>query len=296
MKIQGPMIDKGQMDKTSRGAADTLLDVIAMLPWWVACALAVVSYLLLHRVASEVVLQALAPGQVGSMVTKSTWRSLATMGQYVLPGVLVVGAMISAYRRRRRGPTGSVANGYAVEALAGISWQEFQILVGEAFRLQGYLVMEVSGVAAEGAVDLRLRKGNETFLVHCKQWKALTVGASVVRELYAAMAAEGAAAGYLVTSGGFTSEARNFARGRDLKLVDGPALLKLIRQAQEARENKAPAPMLREEFSLTYPVTPPCPQCSKPMVQRTDEQGSAPGRYFWGCSDFPACRGTREVG
>jgi hypothetical protein len=34
----------------------------------------------------------------------------------------------------------------------------------------------------------------------------------------------------------------------------------------------------------------PCPQCNAPMKQRTGKFGS-----FWGCTRYPACRGTREV-
>lgn len=53
-----------------------------------------------------------------------------------------------------------------------MSWQEFELLVGEAFRLQGYEVAEIGGGGPDGGVDLVLRKDREKFLVQCKQWKA----------------------------------------------------------------------------------------------------------------------------
>jgi restriction system protein len=65
-----------------------------------------------------------------------------------------------------------VAKGKGADALDGMSWREFEILVGEAFRLQGYGVTEIGGGGADGGVDLVLKKGSEKFLVHCKQWKA----------------------------------------------------------------------------------------------------------------------------
>lgn len=34
--------------------------------------------------------------------------------------------------------------------------------------------------------------------------------------------------------------------------------------------------------------------CSKPMVHRTAKQGANAGSAFWGCVDFPGCRGTKE--
>lgn len=38
---------------------------------------------------------------------------------------------------------------------------------------------------------------------------------------------------------------------------------------------------------------PACPECGNPMRLRKPRSG---GKTFWGCSNFPACRGTREAG
>ena len=35
---------------------------------------------------------------------------------------------------------------------------------------------------------------------------------------------------------------------------------------------------------------PQCPRCHKPMMERKGPRGS-----FWGCSDYPTCRGTRNI-
>jgi len=40
---------------------------------------------------------------------------------------------------------------------------------------------------------------------------------------------------------------------------------------------------------------PPCPKCGKPMVLRLAKTGSRKGSYFWGCPDYPRCRGVREI-
>lgn len=37
---------------------------------------------------------------------------------------------------------------------------------------------------------------------------------------------------------------------------------------------------------------PNCPICGKPMVDRVARHGANAGNHFWGCSDFPTCRGT----
>jgi len=40
---------------------------------------------------------------------------------------------------------------------------------------------------------------------------------------------------------------------------------------------------------------PACPQCGQPMRQRTARQGQNAGKPFWGCTGYPACKGTRPV-
>lgn len=41
--------------------------------------------------------------------------------------------------------------------------------------------------------------------------------------------------------------------------------------------------------------SPQCPQCGKPMLRRTQLKGQMQGREFWGCSDYPRCRGIRPI-
>jgi len=41
--------------------------------------------------------------------------------------------------------------------------------------------------------------------------------------------------------------------------------------------------------------TPMCPVCSSPMVMRSAKKGSNAGNAFWGCSNYPRCKGTRAA-
>lgn len=40
---------------------------------------------------------------------------------------------------------------------------------------------------------------------------------------------------------------------------------------------------------------PLCPQCGRPMMRRMIRKGSHTGEQFWGCTDYPNCRGTRPM-
>ena len=215
------------------GALGGLFEIAALLPWWAGIGLAIVVYLVLHKVAAMEIAVATRPGQVGAMVGQQLWKSFATILQYILPVVLIGGAAASALsRRRRHALLEDVAKGDAAAALEGMTWQEFEMLVGEAYRQQGFSVAETGGGGADGGVDLVLKRGRESFLVQCKHWRALNVGVTVLRELYGVMAARGAAGAIAVTSGRFTEDARAFAKGLNIELVDGPKLTQLIRFAQ----------------------------------------------------------------
>jgi restriction system protein len=41
---------------------------------------------------------------------------------------------------------------------------------------------------------------------------------------------------------------------------------------------------------------PACPTCGSPMVLRRARRGQNAGNDFWGCSNYPSCRGIRNVG
>lgn len=284
--------------KRKSSPLDDMLDLVSLLPWWAGVAIAVVGYVVLHRMATPVQITAVQPGQLGNIMTQSIVAGLATAGQYIVPLVGLVGAVMSFFRRRQRTAlVTDVAQAKTANVLDGMSWREFEILVGEAYRLQGYQVTETGGGGADGGIDLALTKGNEKFLVQCKQWKAFKVGVDVVRELYGVMAAKGVTGGFVVTSGRFTADAKAFADGRNVQLVDGTKLFAMIQQAKQSRATKSPQPTAPSTASVAAKSATAlaCPQCVSSMVKRTARKGSNVGAEFWGCSKFPTCRGVRQV-
>lgn len=40
---------------------------------------------------------------------------------------------------------------------------------------------------------------------------------------------------------------------------------------------------------------PPCPECGRPMRVRTAQRGPNAGNQFWGCSNYPSCKGTLNI-
>jgi len=278
------------MGRHKQSPIEDLIGITSKLPWWLGVALALVAYVWLHSVAASAVTATAQPGQLGLLVTQNLFKTLASVGQYLLPFAFLVGAGLSAYGRyQRQALHAQVAASPERGALNDMNWQQFEALVGEAFRRKGYTVAETGGGGADGGIDLVLKKAGETFLVQCKQWKAYKVGVTTVRELYGVMAAKGATGGFVVTSGVFTDEARAFAEGRNIELMDGKALHVLIRGVSVPDKAASYSP------AATTASAPACPVCQAAMVKRTAKRGANSGNAFWGCSQYPGCKGTRPA-
>jgi restriction system protein len=296
---------------------EALIYLASKLPWWISALLAVSSAVWLHSVANAPMPTTVDPRHFDTVVTTSVFRGLSTFGQFFVPLVFAAGAIGSIFARRKRRNLLNSVTTPGGNTLLSISWHDFELLVGEALRRRGFAVQETGANGPDGGIDLIARKEGEMYLVQCKQWRTVQVGVPVVRELYGAMAAEGAVGGFVVTSGTFTKPARAFASGRNVQLVDGVQLRQWI------AETKAPGPQTSVERALqpvvpvvvtpvvepvqqtaapevaphvrVEPKAPGCPFCKKGMVTKLARTGKNAGGQFWGCVDYPKCRGIRPI-
>ena len=104
--------------------------------------------------------------------------------------------------------------------------REFQAVIAALFRWLGYAVMRTP-LSRDAGMDLVLAGQEGKAIVQCKRWRH-PVGPAVVREFYGTMVSEEAAQGYLITTGMFSKESRRWARDKDIVLVDGPFLKKMM--------------------------------------------------------------------
>jgi restriction system protein len=266
----------------------SLLDDLVVLPWWFSTILAAIAYAILKYVLPAIG----AGGPVGGF-----FLGVSKVAP-VVAALFLMAAGLSAVNAWRKGKL--LDRQTSIESIRLLTWREFEELVGEMYRRQGCTVLETGGGGADGGVDVILKKGGDNIIVQCKQWKATKVGVKVVRELYGVMTAERATQGTVLTSGEFTREAKDFARGKPLQLVSGTQLARMIEEVRRTpstttkpAEAVKPAE-LRQPVEAVKSVTPPfCPRCGKEMVLRTARKGAGAGQRFWGCRGFPECRGTR---
>jgi restriction system protein len=175
---------------------ETLFRMLSRQPWWVSLLVAALLF-----AAAQLVYPPVAP--------------------FVALPFAVVAAIIG-YRQAR-----SVSPAVAEDRLArlrGMSWENFSLVVSEAYRRQGYAVEPAAGAGH----DLRLVRNGRTTLVQCRRWKVNQVGAGPLRELHEAIERLDAYNGVCIAAGEFSANARAFAAGKPITLLDGAALAELV--------------------------------------------------------------------
>lgn len=257
---------------------DDLTGILVALPAWVG-PIVVVATFLFFRFFCAWVMRSFA-GDAGKVL-----GPLCEILAWVFAGLALLAWIFALIKKLSARATFNRQTGLG--SIRQLSWREFETLIGEAFRRQGYTVAETGKAGADGGVDLILTKGGEETLVQCKRWKEWQVGVEKVRELYGIMAGRGSTNGILVTSGSFTKPARKFAEGKSVRLVDGPLLAELVAGIQA---QSAPQVIRQSEVQVESVV---CPQCGSAMTLRTAKKGPQPGSQFWGCTKYPACKGAR---
>jgi restriction system protein len=264
-----------------RKKSSLIEDLANILPWWVLVILAAISCFAIKYLLPP---EFLAPQDANPLSTlfSSARELILSMISFIVMAIFLIAANLSAVNAwKKRKLLDRQEN---LDTIKNISWKEFEELVGEAYRRKGYAVTECGGGGADGGIDLVLKKGREKILVQYKHWKLQKIGVKIIRELYGIIHADGATGGIVITSGSFTQEAEDFAKGKPLELIDGTNLLILIKEVQK----KQSGPVKVNEQS-TF-----CPNCGAPMVLRSAKKGLHRGEYFWGCSAFPKCRSIRH--
>jgi Holliday junction resolvasome RuvABC ATP-dependent DNA helicase subunit len=128
----------------------------------------------------------------------------------------------------------------AVSDLQRLSGVEFEHVIGTLLHRMGFHA-EVTQATGDGGIDIVASLDRPIiggrYLIQCKRLAPDTpVGAATVREFYGAFTADRRAVkGILVTTSGFTAQAREFAQNLPVELVDGEQLARLLSEDEPSR-------------------------------------------------------------
>lgn len=156
---------------------------------------------------------------------------------------------------------------------------KFEQLICSLFRRMGYDVRETPYVGDNG-VDGFLYKDNLKLVLQCKRVKG-SVGEPVLRDLFGTMHATDSHSAIVVTTGRVSDQARTWANGKPIRIIEFLELQSLI------RANFRDGDVVPAEFVL--PESFLCPRCSSPLRVVHGPRGR-----FVGCKGYPNCRYTRR--
>ena len=153
-------------------------------------------------------------------------------------GAVSGGFAIGFWLHERRQHRISLTDAQTLEDLLALSPDRFELLIAKLFEAYGHRATVMGGNGDHGVDVLVLTGEGEKWIVQCKRYSG-SVGEPVVRDLFGTMLHEAAQKAYLITTGGLTRQAVDWAAGKPIVLYDGDGLVKLIRRTQSAKAKKS---------------------------------------------------------
>ncbi|RUO39452.1 restriction endonuclease [Pseudidiomarina aestuarii] len=272
-----------------KSTGEELLELFSLMPWYICLILALALHfgvdVYVSMSAPDTELKA-SPQLASSVISNMFGNIVLLLSKWALPFLLIIAAFGSFMRSKRQARVyDGIKSAQYDESISKLSWRNFEVLVGEFFRRDGYIVYD-TGKGKDGGVDLRVIKDGQLYLVQCKHWQQLRVPVNVVRELFGVMISENADGVFIVASGSMTKDAKEFAQGKRIEVIDGKKLRQFFEQQQQSKERYRFVPTsveTREKHS--------CPICGGEMTERVAKRGPRAGQKFLGCLKYPNCRG-----
>jgi restriction system protein len=177
---------------------------------------------------------------------------------------------------------------WSMGLVQAVEWKRYEDLCAAFYREMG-IRSETTPLGADGGIDIRLYQEPDnpksTAVVQCKAWGDKLVGVKPVRELLGVITHEKIPKAFFMAPGGFTDDAREFAKTNNITLLDGKLFLAMLQRLPTESSRRLLALATEGDFT-----TPSCPSCGTKMLRRTGSRGD-----FWGCRDYPRCKRTMPM-
>jgi len=198
---------------------------------------------------------------------------------------MLIGYIVELFRGGRQG--GTWLNDQQILAmLRGMSPSEFEAYIADMFTALGYRTKLVGG-SGDGGIDIAMTKDGHRYLVQCKKFITQKVTPHDIRDFFGAMGGQHIdGRGFFVTTNIFTSAAEREAEGKQIELIHGNELIRMIRDSGIL--GKPPD----TQMHISTAQIELCPMCGSSLVVRTNNNT---GNNFIGCSQFPKCNFTKPV-
>ncbi len=157
---------------------------------------------------------------------------------------------------------------------------EFEDYIASLYSKLGYDTERV-GQSHDGGIDVVTEKDGVKHYIQCKKFITRKVRATDIRDFYGAISSKLASGnGIFITTNYFTTDAKKFAEDNMIEIIDGYALLRLVKLVGGEVKIKD----VNQETSKEGEI---CPKCEAKLVLRNSKYGD-----FYGCSNYPKCKYT----
>jgi restriction system protein len=174
--------------------------------------------------------------------------------------------------------------------LKSMEWKKFEEVSMEYLKIKNCNA-NVTCTGADGGIDIKISdsKGKVFAIGQCKSWTK-PIGVSLIRELYGIMAANSVRHGIFLTTSEYSKDALEFARGKNLLLIDSDEFVSLVNNLDEINRKRINNLARAGDYQV-----PTCVKCDVKMVKRKAKSGKNAGAEFWGCVNYPRCKLTMQV-
>jgi len=245
---------------------DNLLVILTKQPWWVSAIVSLLVYLTLKYLVPLISFE--------NFILQGFLKVIATVPSalamlFLFPGMI---SFVNALERLVL-----FKRFHNMDRVFKLSTEDFPKWLFAYFKKQGFSVS--NDLFPDNPLhDLRLKKDEKRTLVYGRYWKRELVEEEDIRLAYQDMSESYGDDCIVITSGQFTSEAREYAKARPIQLIDRPRfLVQFLGQPLPLSDGTS-------TFQLAESITPSDDRLRANQKAKRDSQALA--RQLWASEDF----------
>lgn len=227
-------------------------------------------------------------------------NTLTVIAFVFLTSIIIISlSLYKSYKRKELINSG-------VDKVDSMSGEDFEDFLMAHFIKLGYKV-EGTPTTGDYGADLVVSKDSKRIVIQAKRWKR-NVGIEAVQQVIGSIKYYKATGGMVITNSYFTPNAENLAKANGIELWDRDKLIKVMKsnsgmkiansvtkkdissnlncKSSKVHNEKV---IRKEKNNKIYTDTKICPRCQGTLVLRNGKNGK-----FYGCSNFPKCRFTKN--
>ena len=206
------------------------------------------------------------------------WQAVAIGVAVFLLFLLVLVFLITRIIRKKRIEKAMITENY--DSMSGEDFEEF---CADILRGNGFTDVEVTKATGDHGIDVLAKKDGIKYAIQCKRYSK-PVGNKAVQEAYSGKDIYKADVAVVMSNMDFTAQAIEDAKKLNVELWNRDKIYSL----QKAGKMGTNQTSTKEEKLV-------CPKCGGELVLRTARRGENAGSQFYGCSNYPNCKYTRNI-